>query len=265
LATDIVPIDSSHERRCLDILGRFQNWMAAESCQVALTKPLHDRSVYYLGRDAGDAVIKPDFEGAIHAADGRFLRSFAVEVMSYDHPEYRAAKARVEAAITGKRVHFLEHLAHDLARMEEHDLAFRSSLTQLGRRAISKARDVPALPAAPIRPTLPPAAIPALLDRPVQPLAVPRALMPTASSPAPACRPTLTPGQPGPARAADTLLPLRPVPPTAALPPGPAYPQTGTVPATPSSPRPDERQAASPGPGRSGLAQRLLRHLRLRR
>jgi len=36
--------------------------------------------------------------------------------------------------------------------MEEHDRAFRSSLTQLGRRAISKARDVPALPAAPIRP-----------------------------------------------------------------------------------------------------------------
>jgi len=112
---DILPVDSSHERRCLDILVRFQGWMAAEGCQVAITKPLHDRSSYYLVQDAGDAVIKPDFEGAIHAANGSFLRSFAVEVMGYDHPEYRAAKARVKAAITSKPVHFLEHLAHDPA------------------------------------------------------------------------------------------------------------------------------------------------------
>jgi hypothetical protein len=137
--------------------------------------------------------------------------------------------------------------------MEEHDRAFWSSLTQLGRRAISKARDVPALPAAPIRPIPLLSAVSAPPNRPIQPLLVPRAPTPTASSPALACLPTLTPGQPGPARAAD------------ALPPGPAYPQTGTVPGTRSSPRPDARQAASPGPGRSGLAQRLLRHLCLRR
>ncbi len=264
-ATDMLPVDSSHECRCLDILVRFQGWMAAEGCQVAIAKPLYDRSGYYLGQEAGDAVIKPDFEGAIQAANGGFLRSFAVEVMGYDHPEYRAGKVRVKAAITGKRVHFLEHLAHDPARMEEHDRTFRSSLTQLGRRAISKARDVPALPAAPIRPTLMPTATPAMPNRPIQPLAVPRTLMPMANSPAPARCPTLTPGQPEPARAAAAPLPLRPVPPTATLPPGPAYPQTSTAPGTPSSPRPDPGQAASPGPGRSGLAQRLLRHLRLRR
>lgn len=191
-ATDLLPVDSLHERRCLDILVRFQGWMAAEGCQVAITKPLHDRSSYYLGRDAGDAVIKPDFEGAIHAANGSFLRSFAVEVMGYDRPEYCAVKARVKAAITGKRVFYLEHLAHDPARVEEHDRAFRSSLTQLGRRAISKARDVPALPAAPIRPTplLSAApAPPAMPNRPDQSQAVLRAFMQTASVLASAGRP----------------------------------------------------------------------------
>ncbi len=84
-------MDSSYKRSCLDILVRFQGWIAAEGCQVALTKPLDDRSSYYLGPNAGDAMIKPDFEGAIHAANGSFLRSFAVEVMGCDRPEYRAA------------------------------------------------------------------------------------------------------------------------------------------------------------------------------
>ena len=223
-ATDMLPVDSSHERRYLDILVRLQGWMAAKGCQVAIAKPLHDRSGYYLGQEAGDAVVKPDFEGAVHAADGSFLRSFAVELMGYDHPEYRAVKVRVRAAITGKRVHFLEHLAHDPARLEEHDHTFRSSLTRFGRRAISKARDVPALPVTPIRLTLLPTTTPAMPNRPIQPLAGPRTLMPMANSPAPARCSTPTLGQPGPAQAVDALLPLRPVPPTPAPPPGPAYP-----------------------------------------
>jgi len=42
-------------------------------------------------------------------------------------------------------------------------------------------------------------------------------------------------------------------------------PQAGAGAETPNSPRPDPGQAVSPGSGRSGLAQRLLRHLRLRR
>lgn len=39
---------------------------------------------------------------------------------------------RVKTAITGKRVFYLEHLAHDSVRVEENDRAFRSSLTQFG-------------------------------------------------------------------------------------------------------------------------------------
>jgi hypothetical protein len=244
--TDLLPLDSSHERRCLDILVRFQDWMATRGCQVALTKPLHDRSGYYLGQEAGDAVVKPDFEGTIHAAGGGFLRSFAVEVMGYDRPEYRAAKARVKAAITGKRVHFLEHLAHDPAVMEEHDRAFRSSLAQLGERAVSKARDMPARPMPPTLPTLSPAAARAIPNHLDQPLAVPRASTRAISSPAPGSCLAPTPVQPGPAQTADTLPPVRLVPPAAAvvLDPG---------------------QAAGPGPRRSWLGQRLLHRLRLRR
>ena len=246
-ATDMLPLDSSHERRCLDILVRFQGWMAAQGCQVALTKPLHDRSGYYLGQEAGDAVVKPDFEGTIHAAGGGFLRSFAVEVMGYDRPEYRAAKARMRAAITGKRVHYLEHLAHDPAKMREHDRAFGLSLKQLGERAISKAREMPARPALPIPPTLPPATTLITPNPPGQPLPVPRAFAQAAAgNPALGRGVTAPPGQPGPARAAAVLLPVRPVTPIAAPPPDPGPP-------------------ASPGPKRSWLARRLLGRLRLRR
>ncbi len=253
-ATDMLPLDSSHERRCLDILVRFQNWMTEEGCQVALTKPLHDRSGYYLGQEAGDAVVKPDFEGTIHAAGGGFLRSFAVEVMGYDHPEYRAVKARVKAAITGRRVHYLEHLAHDPARLEEHDRAFRSSLAQFGRRAISKARDMPARLAPPVVSGPAPATTP---GTPNQSLAVSRALTQAPSSPMPESHLTSLPGQlPGPAHT---------VPPPAALLPGPAYPRTSAGPETPSSQRPDTGQAASSGPRRPWFPQRLLDRLRLRR
>jgi len=246
-ATDLRLLDSSYERRCLDILVRFQDWMVAEGCQATLTKPLHDRSSYYLGRDAGDAVIKPDFEGAIHAANGSFLRSFAVEVMGYNHPEYRAAKVRMKAAITGKRVFYLEHLAHDPAGMEEHDRAFRSSLTQLCRRAISKARDMPALPMPPILPTLSPAAARAIPNHLDQFLAaVPRAFTQATGNPAPGSRLAPTPVQPGPAQTADALSPICLVPPAAAvvLDPG---------------------QVAGPPSRRSWLGQRLLHRLRLRR
>ncbi len=244
--TDLLPLDSSHERRCLDILVRFQDWMATQGCQVALTKPLHDRSGYYLGQEAGDAVVKPDFEGTIHAAGGGFLRSFAVEVMGYDRPEYRAAKVRVKAAITGKRVFYLEHLAHDPAGMEEHDRAFRSSLAQLGERAVSKARDMPARLTPPILPTLSPAAARAIPNHPDQLLAVPRAFTQATGSPASGSRLAPTPVQPGPAQTADAQPPIRLVPPAAAvvLDPG---------------------QVAGPPSRRSWLGQRLLHRLRLRR
>ena len=220
--------------------------MAAKGCQTAITKPLHDRSGYYLDRDADDAVTKQHFEGAIHAANGGFLRSFAVEVMGYDHPEYRAAKARVTATITGKRVHYLEHLAHDPAGMEEHDRAFRSSLAQLGERAVSKARYMPARPMLPTLPTLSPVAARAIPNHPDQPLAVPRAFMQATSSPAPGRRLAPVLVQPGPAQTADALPPIRLVPPAAAvvLDPG---------------------QVAGPPSRGSWLGQRLLHRLRLRR
>jgi len=246
-ATDILPLDSSHERRCLDILVRFQRWMATQGCHVELTKPLHDRSEHYLGAEAGDRVIKPDFEGTIHAAQGGFLRSFAVEVMGYDHAEYRATKARVREAITGKRTFYLEHLAHDPVRMEEHDRAFRSSLAQLGKRAISKARDMPARLTPPIFPILPLAAARATPNHPDQPLAVPRAVTQAApSSPASGSRLAPAPVQPGPARTADALPPIRLVPPAAAVVPNPG-------------------QVAGPPSRRSWLGQRLLHRLGLRR
>jgi anti-sigma factor RsiW len=153
---------------------------------------------------------------------------------------------RVKAAITGKRTHFLEHLAHDPARLEEHDRAFRSSLAQLGERAVSKARDVPARPMPPTLPTLSPAAVRAIPNRPDQPLAVQRAFAQATGSPASGSRLAPTAVQPGPAQTADALPAIRLVPPAAAvvLDPG---------------------QVAGPPSRRSGLAQRLLRHLRLRR
>ena len=38
--SDMLPLDSAHERRCLDILVRFQAWMAGQGHVVAITKPL---------------------------------------------------------------------------------------------------------------------------------------------------------------------------------------------------------------------------------
>jgi hypothetical protein len=219
--------------------------MAVQGSQVALTKPLYDKSGYHLGRNAGNAVIKPGFEGTIHAANGSFLRFFAVEVMGYDHPEYRAAKARVKAAITGKRVHFLEHLAHDPAGMAENDRAFRSSLAQLGERAVSKARDMPARPMPPTLPTLSPAAARAIPNHPDQPLAVPRAFTQATSSPAAGSRLAPVPVQLGPAQTADALPPIRLMPPAAVV--------------------LDPGQVAGPPSRRSWLGHRLLHRLRLRR
>lgn len=137
---DMLPVDSTHERRCLGILASFQSWMAGQGCTVEITKPLYDRSKYYTGREEGDAVVKPDFEGAITAAPKTFLRSFVVEVMGYAHPEYRRAKAHLEEIIRRKRVHYIEHLAYDGVTEAEGDLRLRRDLMQLGSWAIEKAK-----------------------------------------------------------------------------------------------------------------------------
>ena len=141
-ATDMLPVDSTHERRCLDILVRFQGWMAARDHIVEITKPLYDRSAYYLGRADADQVIKPDFEGTIHTAAGAWVRSFVVECKGFDHDEYRAAKVRLKAVLTAKGAYYLDHLAFDPQRAEEHDRRFIHDLARLGEWAINKGATV---------------------------------------------------------------------------------------------------------------------------
>ena len=81
----MLPLDSANERRSLDILVRFQDWMGTQGYAVEITKPLHDRSRYFLGGEKPDQVVKPDFEGKVFAADGKFLRSLVVETLGFRH------------------------------------------------------------------------------------------------------------------------------------------------------------------------------------
>jgi len=75
-AEDILPLDSARERETLNILVRFQAWMAEQGYAVGITKPLYDRAKHYFGDKDPDQVVKPDFEGTVHAVAGhRFLRS----------------------------------------------------------------------------------------------------------------------------------------------------------------------------------------------
>ena len=138
LATDMLPVDSTHERRCLDILVRFQTWMAGQGHRVEITKPLYDRSDYYLGRAEPGRVVKPDFEGTIHTAAGAWVRSFAAECKGFDHAEYRAIKAWLKSVIQAKRTYYLDHLAYDPRHTAEHDMNFARDLARLGGWAINK-------------------------------------------------------------------------------------------------------------------------------
>jgi len=84
-AEDILPLDSARERETLDILVRFRAWMADQGYAVGITKPLYDRAKYYCGDKDPDQVVKPDFEGTVHAIAGhRFLRTFVVETLGFD-------------------------------------------------------------------------------------------------------------------------------------------------------------------------------------
>jgi len=135
-ATDILPVDSSHERRSLDRLVGFQGWMAEQGYVVELTKPLHDRSRYFLGREEPDQLVKPDFEGKVFASGNRFLRTFVVETMGLDNPTYRARKQRLKEILTRKPGRYLEHLAHDGIAQEDGDQQFRKDLFDFGRTTI---------------------------------------------------------------------------------------------------------------------------------
>ena len=146
-ADDMLPVDSAHERRCLDILTEFRDRMAGLSLDVEIQKPLFDRSRYYAGREEVDAVVKPDFEGVIRTASGEFVRSFVVEVMGLDTPEYRRSKWRLRRLVEEKRMRYIEHVAHGGVSREAGDAGLRRALEDLGRRAVERAA-MPRRPAA---------------------------------------------------------------------------------------------------------------------
>ena len=133
-AEDVLPLDSARERDTLDILIRFRAWMAEEGYAVGITKPLYDRAEYYFGDKEPDQVVKPDFEGTVHAAEGqRFLRTFVAETMGFDTDNYRANKARLKQILTGKPGYYLEHVAHGGAAQAGNDVRFHKDLLAFGR------------------------------------------------------------------------------------------------------------------------------------
>jgi len=136
-AEDILPLDSSRERETLNILVRFQAWMAEQGYAVGITKPLYDRAKYYFGDKDPDQAVKPDFEGTVHAVAGhRFLRSFVTETMGFDTAEYRARKVRLKQILTGKPGCYLEHVAHGGAAQDGNDVQFRKDLLAFGKRVM---------------------------------------------------------------------------------------------------------------------------------
>jgi len=136
-AEDILPLDSSRERETLNILVRFQGWMAEQGYAVGITKPLYDRAKYYFGDKDPDQVVKPDFEGTVHAIAGRrFLRSFVVETMGIDTAEYHGRKIRLKQILTRKPGCYLEHVAHGGAAQDGNDAQFRKDLLAFGNRVM---------------------------------------------------------------------------------------------------------------------------------
>jgi len=159
--TDMLPVDSSNERRSLDILVRFRDWMGTQGYSVEITKPLHDRSRYFLGGEEPDQVVKPDFEGKVFAPDGGFARSLVVETLGFRHAAYRAKKQRLKEILTRKPGRYLEHLAHDGIDPAEGDRRFRKDLLTFGTGVIDMASRKQVPSAAPAIVPLPPAPLPA--------------------------------------------------------------------------------------------------------
>jgi len=197
-ATDMLPVDSSHERRSLNRLVGFQGWMAEQGYVVEVTKPLHDRSRYFLGREEPDQLVKPDFEGKVFAADNRFVRTFVVETMGLNSPTYHASKQRLKEILTRKPGHYLEHLAHDGIRQEDGDRKFRQDLFDFGQATIRNDKRKTAALTAPVAATGPPAVQPQpthLLRPAAAPpgLSEPPTTWPDAASAAPAAAESLHP------------------------------------------------------------------------
>lgn len=79
-------------------------------------------------------MVKPDFEGTVHAIDGqRFLRSFVIETMGIDTDEYRANKVRLKQILMRKPGFYLEHVAHGGAEQAGRDARFRKDLFAFGQ------------------------------------------------------------------------------------------------------------------------------------
>jgi len=167
-ATDLLPLDSTHERRCADILVSFQSWMAGKGLTVEIAKPLYDRNHYYLGREEADIVVTPDFEAKVLAADSRLIRSIVIEVMGFADREYTARKARLKDMLAQRPAYYLEYLAHDGATQAEGDWRFRKDLPSFGERIIAEERDAAARPQ-PVRPLRPAPSAPVQVHPPVAP------------------------------------------------------------------------------------------------
>ena len=113
---------------------RFRAWMAGQRYAIGITKPLFDRARYYFGDKEPDQVVKPDFEGTVHAMAGqRFLRSFVIETMGIDTDEYRANKVRLRQILTRKPGFYLEHVAYGGAEQAGRDARFRKDLFAFGQ------------------------------------------------------------------------------------------------------------------------------------
>jgi len=194
----MLPLDSSNERRSLDILVRFRDWMGTHGYSVEITKPLHDRSRYFLGGEEPDQVVKPDFEGKVFAPDGRFVRSLVVETLGFRHAAYRAKKQRLKEILTRKPGRYLEHLAHDGIDPAEGDRRFRMDLLTFGKGVIDTAprRRTPGTTPATV--PLPPAALPVPPPMPPRPPPPAPASPRLAISPAPPAVPQHLPGTPTP-------------------------------------------------------------------
>ena len=158
----MLPLDSANERRSLDILVRFGDWMGTQGYAVEITKPLHDRSRYFLGSEKPDQVVKPDFESKVFAPDGGFVRSLVVETLGFRHAVYRTKKQRLKEILTRKPGRYLEHLAHDGIDPAEGDHRFRKDLLTFGKGVVDTASRRPAPNAKPAMVPLPPVPSPAL-------------------------------------------------------------------------------------------------------
>ena len=207
-ATDMLPLDSSNERRSLDILVRFQDWMGTQGHAVEITKPLHDRSRYFVDGEEPDQVVKPDFEGKVFAPDGSFVRSLVVETLGFRHAFYRAKKQRLKEILTRKPGRYLEHLAHNGIDPAEGNRRFRKDLLTFGKGVIDTASRRPTPSATPAIVPLPPAPLSALSPAsPRLPLVAPAPPRP-AVSPAPADIPQTLFGTPAPWPTAASAVPL---------------------------------------------------------